>query len=129
MNISKHLFFGLSLLALTTFACKSSKPAVTDTTTPKRPNIVFIMADDHAVSSISAYEDWLADIAPTPNIDRIANEGMLMTRTFNTNSICGPSRAAILTGKYSHVSGFFKNEKGGDFDGSQMTFPKLFQKS
>ena len=96
MNISKHLFFGLSLLALTTFACKSSKPAVTDTTTPKRPNIVFIMADDHAVSSISAYEDWLADIAPTPNIDRIANEGMLMTRTFNTNSICGPMKSMGL---------------------------------
>ena len=47
-----------------------------------KPNLIFIMADDHAVSSISAYEDWLADIAPTPNIDRIANEGMLMTRTF-----------------------------------------------
>ena len=93
------------------------------------PNIVFIMSDDHAVSAVSAYKDWLSEIAPTPNIDRIAEKGMLMTRTFNTNSICGPSRASILTGKYSHVNGFFKNEKGGDFDGSQMTFPKLFQKS
>ena len=129
MKITKQLFFGLSLLVLTILACKSSSSAVTVKTASKRPNIVFIMADDHAVSAISAYQDWLAEIAPTPNIDRIANEGMLMTRTFNTNSICGPSRAAILTGKYSHVSGFFKNEKGGDFDGSQMTFPKLFQKS
>ena len=94
-----------------------------------RPNIVFIMSDDHAVSAVSAYQEWLAKIAPTPNIDRIAENGMLMTRTFNTNSICGPSRASILTGKYSHVNGFFKNEKGGDFDGSQMTFPKLFQAS
>jgi len=84
----------------------------------QQPNIVFIMADDHAVAAISAYEDWLAEIAPTPNIDRIADKGMLMTRTFNTNSICGPSRSAILTGKYGHVNGFFKNEKGGDFDGS-----------
>ena len=95
--------------------------------TTDRPNIVFIMSDDHAVSAVSAYNDWLAKIAPTPNIDRIANNGMLMTRTFNTNSICGPSRASILTGKYSHVNGFFKNEKGGDFDGSQVTFPKILQ--
>jgi len=70
------------------------------------PNIVFIMSDDHAVSAVSAYNDWLAKSAPTPNIDRIANEGMLMNSTFNTNSICGPSRAAILTGKYAHINGF-----------------------
>ncbi len=94
----------------------------------KQPNIVFIMADDHAVAAISAYKEWLAEIAPTPNIDRIANNGMLMYNTYNTNSICGPSRSAILTGKYGHISGFFKNEKGGDFDGSQQTFPKLLQK-
>ncbi len=95
----------------------------------KRPNIVFIMSDDHAVSAVSAYNDWLSDIAPTPNIDKIANSGVIMRNTFNTNSICGPSRSAILTGKYSHVNGFFKNEKGGDFDGNQQTFPKLFQKA
>ena len=95
----------------------------------KQPNIVFIMSDDHAVSAVSAYNDWLAVLAPTPNIDRIADEGMLMHATYNTNSICGPSRAAILTGKYSHVNGFFKNEKGGDFDASQQTFPKLLQKA
>ncbi|MGB1369908.1 MAG: sulfatase family protein [Flavobacteriaceae bacterium] len=100
-----------------------------DLTSSSRPNIVFIMSDDHAVSAISAYKDWLSELAPTPNIDRIAENGILMTRTFNTNSICGPSRASILTGKYSHVNGFFKNEKGGDFDGSQMTFPKLFQQA
>ena len=103
--------------------------SIENITQAERPNIVFIMSDDHAVSAVSAYEDWLAELAPTPNIDRIADNGMLMTRTFNTNSICGPSRASILTGKYSHVNGFFKNEKGGDFDGSQMTFPKLFQKA
>ena len=103
--------------------------SIENITQAERPNIVFIMSDDHAVSAVSAYEDWLAELAPTPNLDRIADNGMLMTRTFNTNSICGPSRASILTGKYSHVNGFFKNEKGGDFDGSQMTFPKLFQKA
>ena len=95
----------------------------------KAPNIVFIMSDDHSVSSISAYKDWLAEVAPTPNIDRIANEGMLMNTTFNTNSICGPSRAAILTGKYAHVNGFYKNEGGGDFDGNQQTFPKILQQN
>ena len=99
----------------------------TNVNTTDRPNIVFIMSDDHAVSAVSAYDDWLSEIAPTPNIDRIADNGMLMTRTFNTNSICGPSRASILTGKYSHINGFFKNEKGGDFDGAQVTFPKLLQ--
>ncbi|MDG1760704.1 MAG: sulfatase [Flavobacteriaceae bacterium] len=100
-----------------------------DVSKNERPNIVFIMSDDHAVSAVSAYKDWLSKVAPTPNIDRIANQGMLMHATYNTNSICGPSRAAILTGKYSHVNGFFKNEKGGDFDGSQQTFPKLFQEA
>ena len=94
-----------------------------------KPNIIFIMSDDHAVSAVSAYKDWLAKSAPTPNIDRIANEGMLMNRTFNTNSICGPSRAAILTGKYAHINGFYKNEGGGDFNGNQQTFPKILQQN
>ena len=120
----RNLFFAtISLfLSLQSYAQTDTNSVVTE-----RPNIVFIMSDDHAVSAVSAYNDWLSKVAPTPNIDRIADNGMLMTRTFNTNSICGPSRASILTGKYSHVNGFFKNEKGGDFDGSQMTFPKLFQ--
>ncbi|WP_281612960.1 sulfatase [Flammeovirga sp. SubArs3] len=95
----------------------------------KRPNIIFIMSDDHATQGISAYGGMLAEAFPdlTPNIDRLAKEGMIMRNTFCTNAICGPSRAAILTGKFSHVNGFFKNEKGGDFDGSQQTFPKLLQ--
>ena len=120
----KNIIFTVISVFLTLSLGAQSK---TDVNTTNRPNIVFIMSDDHAVSAVSAYDDWLAEIAPTPNIDRIAHNGMLMTRTFNTNSICGPSRASILTGKYSHVNGFFKNEKGGDFDGSQVTFPKLLQ--
>jgi arylsulfatase A-like enzyme len=117
-------------LALTTvlFGCKINQSKVNNEQ-EKSPNIIFIMSDDHAVSAVSAYKDWLATLAPTPNIDRIANNGMLMHATYNTNSICGPSRAAILTGKYSHVNGFFKNEKGGDFDSSQQTFPKVLQQS
>ena len=95
------------IISLLYLGCKSYYAPDTSEETP--PNIVFIMSDDHAVSAVSAYKDWLSDVAPTPNIDRIAKEGMLLNATYNTNSICGPSRAAILTGKYSHVNGFFKN--------------------
>ena len=93
------------------------------------PNIVFIMADDHAWQAISAYGGRLAPIAPTPNIDRLAQTGARFDRVFCNNAICGPSRAAILTGKFSHTNGFYKNEGGGDFDGSQQTFPKLLQEA
>ena len=94
--------------------------------TSQRPNIVFIITDDHTYQAISAYQDRFKDVAPTPNIDRIAKQGMRFDRCLVTNSICGPSRATILTGKYGHVNGFFLNEHN-DFDGSQQTFPKLFQ--
>ncbi len=94
----------------------------------KKPNIIYIMSDDHASHAISAYNGIYKDVAPTPNIDRLANEGMLLSNTFCTNSICGPSRAAILTGKYSHQNSFYKNEGGDPFDGSQETFPKILQK-
>src|SRR5262249_20126285 len=67
-----------------------------------RPNIVFIMSDDHAASAISAYGSRLIK---TPNIDRLAKEGMRFENCFVTNSICTPSRAAILTGKYAHLNG------------------------
>ena len=67
----------------------------------KRPNIVFVFSDDHATQAISAYGGILAEIAPTPNLDKLAAEGMRFTRCMVTNSICGPSRATILTGKYS----------------------------
>jgi len=92
-------------------------------------NIIYIMADDHAYQAISAYGSEISRLAPTPNIDRIAKEGALMDAVFCTNSICGPSRSAILTGNFSHVNGFYKNVNGGDFNGEQMTFPKIFQKN
>lgn len=93
------------------------------------PNIIFIMSDDHAWQAVSAYNERLKYVAPTPNIDRIAKEGMRFDRCLVTNSICGPSRATILTGKYSHLNGFAGNVYvSGDFDGSQQTFPKLMQK-
>ncbi|MGM5468812.1 sulfatase family protein [Flavobacteriaceae bacterium LMO-SS05] len=92
----------------------------------QRPNIIYIMADDHAEQAISAYGHPISLLAPTPNIDRIAKEGALFRNNFCTNSICGPSRAVVLTGKFSHVNGFRMN--GDRFDDSQQTFPKLLQK-
>jgi arylsulfatase A-like enzyme len=94
-----------------------------------RPNIVYIMSDDHAYQAISAYGGLLKDYAPTPNIDRIAAAGMRFNRCLVTNSISGPCRAVILTGKYSHLNGFVANEGQLPFDGSQQTFPKLLQKA
>ena len=72
-----------------------------------RPNILYIMSDDHAAHAISAYGSRLAEIAPTPHIDRLAREGALFTNAFCTNSICSPSRACVLTGQYCHVNGAF----------------------
>jgi len=93
------------------------------------PNIIYIMSDDHAYQAISAYGGPLKDLAPTPNIDRIARNGVRFDRCLVTNSISGPCRAVILTGKYSHINGFITNEGQKPFDGSQQTFPKLLQKS
>jgi arylsulfatase A-like enzyme len=96
-------------------------------TAADRPNIVFIFTDDHAPHAIGAYGGWLKDIAPTPNIDKLAADGMLFVNSFCTNSICGPSRAVIQTGKHSHINGFRTN--GNRFNGKQQTFPKLLQKA
>src|SRR5262245_51266432 len=91
-----------------------------------RPNIVFIFSDDHAYQAISAYGDP-RKLLDTPNIDRIAREGMRFNRGIVPTSICGPSRATVLTGKYSHKNGFYNNEGGLKFDGTQQTMPKLLQ--
>ncbi len=89
------LFFLAALVVL-------SPSAVQVQTVAKRPNIVFIMTDDHAAHAISAYGSRLNK---TPNLDRLAKEGMKFENAFVTNSICTPSRAVILTGKYSHLNG------------------------
>ncbi|MCP5114628.1 MAG: sulfatase-like hydrolase/transferase, partial [bacterium] len=70
-----------------------------------KPNVLFIMSDDHAAHAIGAYGSRLARLDPTPNIDRLADEGMLLQNVFCTNAICTPSRATIITGQYSHVNG------------------------
>src|SRR5437016_2251583 len=98
-------------------------PGSVSTQSPGPPNILFILTDDHAYQAVSAYGHRLNK---TPNIDRIAREGMRFDRCLVTNSLCGPSRACILTGKYSHLNGFYNNTNSR-FDGSQVTFPKLLQ--
>jgi arylsulfatase A-like enzyme len=86
-----------------------------------RPNILYIMADDHAAHAIGAYGSRLNQ---TPNIDRVAREGMVMRNVFATNSICTPSRASILTGQYSHINGVTMFNR---FDSSRRTVARLLQ--
>src|SRR2546422_10922250 len=85
------------------------------------PNMIFIMSDDHAAHAIGAYG---SRVNQTPNIDRLAREGTILTSVFATNSICTPSRAAILTGQYSHVNGVTMFNR---FDSSRMTVARLLQ--
>jgi len=123
MRIDLRLTTALGIGAAIASAC-SSGPAKQE-----RPNIIYIMSDDHAYQAISAYGGILKDLAPTPNIDRIARNGMRFDRCLVTNSISGPCRAVVLTGKYSHLNGFITNEGQKPFDGTQQTFPKLLQKA
>ena len=105
-----------------TFAVQGAEPLM-QRKSSKPPNIVFIFSDDHAYQAISAYNDPRR-LIETPHIDRLAKEGMRFDRCVVPNSICGPSRATVLTGKYSHLNGFYNNTNSR-FDGSQTTFPKL----
>ncbi|WP_299555249.1 sulfatase [Seonamhaeicola sp.] len=104
--------------------CTNCKESEKEKVRQPKPNILFIMSDDHAYQAISAYSNHLIE---TPNIDRIADEGMLFTNACVTNSICAPSRATILTGKHTHINGKINNIQ--PFDTTQVTFPQLFQKA
>ena len=94
----------------------------------ERPNLLFVFCDDLTNQALSCFGD-ARKLLDTPNIDRLAAQGMKFSRCLVPNSICGPSRAAVLTGKYSHLNGFYCNESGRPFDGAQQTFPKLLQKA
>ena len=93
----------------------------------ERPNIVFIFSDDHAFQAIGAYGSRLQSMNVTPNIDKIAAQGMRFDKFYVGNSICAPSRATLLTGKHSHLNGKLDNR--GKFNHDQQTFPKLLQKA
>lgn len=112
----------LSAFVLSVLFCLFWQKASCQQTIPGRPNIIFIMADDHAYQAISAYGSTLIQ---TPNIDRIGREGAILKNEFVTNSVCSPSRAVILTGKYSHINGLRDN--GTFFNGAQQTLPKILQ--
>src|SRR2546423_12118463 len=73
----------------------------------KPPNIIYTMSDDHANAAIGAYGSWLKPVVKTPNLDKLAAQGVRFTRSMVTNSICTPSRAALLTGQYSHKNGVY----------------------
>lgn len=108
------------------FAAVAALACSAGSTAGERPNIVFILSDDHAVRAVSAYNDSLVQ---TPNIDRIAAGGMRFNRAYVGNSICGPSRATLLTGLHSHANGFYSNEWSGPFNGQQQTLSRLLQQS
>src|SRR5690606_9840954 len=118
-------FFILTFFAISMFSCGQKREDEKQNNEPQRPNIVFIMTDDHAAQAISAFDHPISKLAPTPNIDRIAANGAKFYNNFCTNSICGPSRAVILTGKHSHINGFRMN--GDIFDGTQETLPKYLK--
>ncbi|MEW4565316.1 sulfatase [Bremerella sp. JC770] len=125
MTCCSRYFAALFLIAMAIVPCLDRSAQAADEAAAKKPNIVFMMSDDHAFQALSAYP---GAINSTPNIDRIAQEGMRFDHCYVTNSICGPARAVILTGKYSHLNGFYDN-KTPRFDGSQLTFPKLLQQA
>ena len=113
-NNNRFILGGLATAALT--GCEP----------PRRPmNILYIMTDDHTSQMMSCYDGRYAS---TPNLDRIAEEGVRFTNSFVANSLSGPSRACMLTGKHSHKNGFYDNTTCV-FDGSQQTFPKLLRKA
>jgi arylsulfatase A-like enzyme len=109
-------FFGLAVLFVMPTCVSAQKKE------GRRPNIIYMMSDDHGYQAISAYGYGLNH---TPNIDGLAEKGMLFTRAYVTNSICGPSRAVMLTGKHSHINGFTDNHSR--FNGDQPTVAKILQ--
>ena len=109
----------LPLAALSLASCANQKKEET-----KRPNIIFMMTDDHTTQAMSCYG---GNLIQTPNMDRIANEGIRFDNCYAVNALSGPSRACILTGKFSHENGFTDN--ASTFNGDQQTFPKLLQQA
>lgn len=118
---------GILILAIGLLNINCNTAVQSDKKANQKPNIVFIIADDHAIQAISAYGHPISKLASTPNIDRLAKNGAIFNNSFVTNSICGPSRAVILTGKHSHINGFRQNDD--HFDGSQPTLPKMLKQS
>ena len=112
-----------SILILTVFAFS----ALIGWGAPQRPNILFIMSDDHTAQAVGAYATVLKDLNPTPTIDTLAAEGMTFDNAFCTNAICTPSRACIITGQYPHVNGVF--DLRGNIPPEKQALPILFREA
>ena len=113
---SSHLLLPIAALSIASCAQKKEET--------RRPNIIFMMTDDHTTQAMSCYG---GNLIQTPNMDRIANEGARFDNCYVVNAISGPSRACILTGKFSHVNGYTDNVSVSN--GDQQTFPKLLEKA
>ncbi len=125
-TVATKVKFTVLILTILLIVSNSCKHLQKDKQSP--PNIIFIMSDDHTTQAITAYDTLYKNYFSTPNIDRIANEGIKFENVYCANAICGPSRATIITGKYSHKNGFYKNQEGAPFDTSQWTFPVELKK-
>ena len=116
MNISRTLTISAAM-----FMGAVAATAAEDT----RPNILFIISDDHSVNALGSNEK--DSPVPLPGLRRLADEGMVFDRAYCANSLCGPSRACMLTGRHSHNNGFLYNYGGPAFNGSQPTYPQMLQ--
>jgi arylsulfatase A-like enzyme len=125
MNFNKNIVLGMaSLIAVTAVAKSKNKPVKNE---DQKPNILYIMSDDHSYNAISAYGSAVSKFAPTPNIDWIANNGMIFERAFVENSLSAPSRACIMTGLYSNKNGQMQLNEG--LDSTKTFFTELLQKA
>ena len=119
----QYLTNGLLLAACSASLAFSAQTKEED----QRPNILVIVTDDHSYQTLGTCEK--DSPMPYPNFRKLADEGMVFDRSYCANSLCGPSRACIYTGRHSHMNGYLFNEHAAPFDGSQPTFPKMLQKA
>ena len=115
-----------SIISLAALSCVTAAYAQQQKT-QQHPNIVYIMCDDHAYQCISAYGSAISKLAPTPNIDRLAERGMRFDRAFVENSLSTPSRACLMTGQYSHQNG--QRQLGEGIDTTRTFFTELLQEA
>ena len=123
INFNKIIFAGVALLII---SCKEEGEKNSAKKNQQTPNIVYIMADDHTTQGVGVYESRLQKLNPTPNIDKIGENGIVFDRCYVTNSICTPSRAAIMTGQYSQANGVIDLE--GTLPPEKQYLPKEMNK-
>src|SRR5210317_2373648 len=122
-----NLLFSILVTFLFMFTSCANKQKKTDPFGQEKPNIIWIFSDDHSYQTIGAYGGHLQELNMTPNLDRLASEGMRFDRCYVENSICAPSRACLLTGKMSHLNGKYDNV--GGFNHDQQQFQKILQQN